>query len=281
MGKLDIAERTRLEERALFVRLETLRLTRIAGAGHYSATFSAAELLATLYYHELRLDPSHPQWPERDRFVLSKGHAAIGLYPILADLGFFDSAELETYTRLGSAFGDHPDMRKVRGIDFSSGSLGHGLSIGVGMALGGRVQSMDFRVYVMVGDAELNEGQIWEAAMSAGHFKLDSLVCIVDRNQLGIDGRTEDIMAVEPIGDRFASFGWDVQRINGHSVDEIVDAFDAAKQTSRRQPHVIIADTIKGKGVQRMELDVNWHVGNLGPEDYEAVYEELLAGVSK
>lgn len=117
--------------------------------------------------------------------------------------------------------------------------------------------------------------------MSAGHFKLDSLVCIVDRNQLGIDGRTEDIMAVEPIGDRFASFGWDVQRINGHSVDEIVDAFDAAKQTSRRQPHVIIADTIKGKGVQRMELDVNWHVGNLGPEDYEAVYEELLAGVSK
>jgi transketolase len=281
MGKLDAAERTRLEERALFVRLETLRLTRIAGAGHYSATFSAAELLATLYYHELRLDPSHPQWPERDRFVLSKGHAAIGLYPILADLGFFDSTELETYTRLGSAFGDHPDMRKVRGIDFSSGSLGHGLSIGVGMALGGRVQSLDFRVYVMVGDAELNEGQIWEAAMSAGHFKLDSLVCIVDRNQLGIDGRTEDIMAVEPIEDRFASFGWEVQRINGHSVDDIVDAFDAAKKSSRRQPHVIIADTIKGKGVQRMELDVNWHVGNLGPEDYQEVYEELLAGGSK
>ena len=141
MGFLDEEERKRLESKALFVRLETLRLTRIAGAGHYSGTFSAAELLATLYYHELRLDPTNPKWPDRDRFVLSKGHAAIGLYPILAELGYFDVAELETYTRLGSAFGDHPDMRKVRGIDFSSGSLGHGLSIGVGMALGGRVQS--------------------------------------------------------------------------------------------------------------------------------------------
>ena len=270
--------RTRLEEKALFVRLETLRLSRIAGAGHYSGTFSAAELLATLYYHELRLDPANPKWPGRDRFVLSKGHAAIGLYPILAQLGYFDPADLETYTRLGSAFGDHPDMRKVQGIDFSSGSLGHGLSIGVGMALGGRVQSKDFRVYVMVGDAELNEGQIWEAAMSAGHFKLDSLICIVDRNQLGIDGRTEDVMSVEPIGERFSSFGWDVQRIDGHSVDQIAAAFDAAKKSSGRQPHVIIADTVKGKGVQRMELDVNWHVGNLNPEDYEEVYAELLGG---
>jgi transketolase len=280
MGKLDVGERTRLDEKALFVRLETLRLTRIAGAGHYSGTFSAAELLAALYYHELKLDPARPEWPERDRFVLSKGHAAIGLYPILADLGYFDPAQLETYTRLGSAFGDHPDMRKVRGIDFSSGSLGHGLSVGVGMALGGRVQSLDFRVYVMVGDAELNEGQIWEAAMSAGHFKLDSLVCIVDRNQLGIDGRTEDVMAVEPIEDRFTSFGWEVQRIDGHSVDQIVNALDTAKLASR-QPHVIIADTVKGKGVKRMELDVNWHVGNLSPEDYEEVYEELLAGGSR
>jgi transketolase len=276
MGFLDEEERKRLESKALFVRLETLRLTRIAGAGHYSGTFSAAEILATLYYHELRLDPANPKWPERDRFVLSKGHAAIGLYPILAELGYFDAAELETYTRLGSAFGDHPDMRKVRGIDFSSGSLGHGLSIGVGMALGGRVQSQDFRTFVMVGDAELNEGQIWEAAMSAGHFKLDSLICIVDRNQLGIDGRTEEVMTVEPIEDRFASFGWHVQRIDGHNVDEIASAFDNTKEQG--QPHVIIADTVKGKGVQRMELNLNWHVGNLNPEDYDEVYAELVAG---
>jgi transketolase len=281
MGYLDDGDRRQLVEKALFVRLETLRLTRIAGAGHYSGTFSAAELLATLYYHELRLDPANPKWPDRDRFILSKGHAAIGLYPILAELGYFDASELETYTRLGSAFGDHPDMRKVRGIDFSSGSLGHGLSIGVGMALGGRVQSKDFRVFVMVGDAELNEGQIWEAAMSAGHFKLESLICIVDRNQLGIDGRTEDIMSVEPIEARFASFGWDVQRINGHDVDEIACAFDNTKNSSRHQPHVIIADTVKGKGVHRMELDLNWHVGNLNPEDYEEVYAELIGGGTK
>jgi transketolase len=268
----------RLKERALFVRLETLRLTRIAGAGHYSGTFSAAELFVVLYYHQLRLDPSRPDWPDRDRFVLSKGHAAIGLYPILADLGFFDSAQLETYTRFGSAFGDHPDMRKVAGIDFSSGSLGHGLSVGVGMALGARVQHRDFRTYVMVGDGELAEGQVWEAIMAAHHFKLGSLVCIVDRNQLGIDVPTEEIMSAEPIDDRFRAFGWNVQRINGHDLGQIVGAFDALATADSSTPQVVIADTIKGKGVKRMELDVNWHVGNLNDTDYEAVYEELVQG---
>jgi transketolase len=278
MGTARVIDRERLEERALFVRLETLRLSRIAGAGHYSGTFSAAELLATLYYHQLRIDPSRPDWPDRDRFVLSKGHAAIGLYPILADLGYFDASELDTYTRLGSAFGDHPDMRKVRGTDFSSGSLGHGLSIGLGMALGGRVQARDFRVYVMVGDAELNEGQVWEAVMAASHFRLNSLVCIVDRNQLGIDGPTEEVMAVEPIHDRFAAFGWHVQRIDGHDVGAIATAFDRLDEVGTDAPHVIIADTIKGKGVKRMELDLGWHVGNLNAEDYEAVYAELIKG---
>jgi transketolase len=281
MGEAKVADTERIAERALFIRLETLRLTRIAGAGHYSGTFSAAELLAALYYHQLRIDPSRPDWPDRDRFVLSKGHAAIGLYPVLADLHYFDAAQLDTYTRLGSPFGDHPDMRKVRGVDFSSGSLGHGLSIGVGMALGGRVQGRGFRVYVMVGDGELAEGQIWEAIMAAAHFRLGSLVCIVDRNQLCIDGHTEDVMAVEPIHDRFASFGWDVQRIDGHDVAAIVGAFDRLGGAGRDAPHVIIADTVKGKGVKRMELDVDWHVGNLGTEDYEAVYAELLGGSAR
>jgi transketolase len=270
-----------LADRALFVRLETLRLTRIAGAGHYSGTFSAAELFAALYYHQLRIDPAKPDWPDRDRFVLSKGHAAIGLYPVLADLGYFDPALLDSYTRLGSPFGDHPDMRKVPGIDFSSGSLGHGLSVGVGMALGGRVQGRDFRVYVMVGDGELAEGQIWEAAMAASHFRLGSLVCIVDRNQLCIDGRTEDVMAVEPIGDRFAAFGWQVRRIDGHDLGAIVAAFDGLAPADSGVPQLIIADTVKGKGVRRMELDVNWHVGNLGPDDYEAVRAELMAGAAR
>jgi transketolase len=263
-----------LAERATFIRLETLRLARIAGAGHYSGTFSCAELLAALYYRQLRVNPADPGWPDRDRFVLSKGHAAIGLYPVLADLGYFDAAELDGYTRLGSAYGDHPDMRKVRGADFSSGSLGHGLSVGVGMALGGRLAGRDFRTYVMVGDGELAEGQVWEAAMAASHFGLARLVCIVDRNQLCLDGRTEDVMAVEPLDERFASFGWQVQRIDGHDLKEILGAFDRLDD-SNGKPHVIIADTVKGKGVARMELDLDWHVGILSPEDHAAVEVEL------
>lgn len=266
-----------LAERATFIRLETLRLARIAGAGHYSGTFSCAELLAALYYRQLRINPADPGWPDRDRFVLSKGHAAIGLYPVLADLGYFDPAELDSYTRLGSPYGDHPDMRKVRGADFSSGSLGHGLSVGLGMALAGRIGGRDFRTYVMVGDGELAEGQVWEAAMAASHFGLDRLVCIVDRNQLCIDGTTEDVMAVEPLGDRFASFGWQVQRIDGHDLNAILGAFDRLDGRKGR-PHVIIADTVKGKGVARMELDLDWHVGSLDADDYAAVEAELRGG---
>jgi transketolase len=266
-----------LADRALFIRLETLRLTRIAGAGHYGGTFSAAELLSALYYYKLRIDPTRPDWPERDRFVLSKGHAAIGLYPVLADLGFFDPAGLDSYTRLGSPFGDHPDMRKVRGIDFSSGSLGHGLSIGVGMALGGRVAHRDFGVFVLVGDGELAEGQVWEAAMAAGHFRLGALTCIVDRNELCIDGPTEEVMAVEPIGDRFASFGWHVQRVDGHDLRAVTAALDQIDPARPGPPRLLIADTIKGKGVQRMENELGWHVGNLGPDDYDDVVAELTA----
>jgi transketolase len=272
-----IADLDYLADRALFIRLETVRLTRIAGAGHYGGTFSAAELLAALYYYKLRIDPSRPDWPERDRFVLSKGHAAIGLYPVLADLGYFDPAALDSYTRLGSPFGDHPDMRKVAGIDFSSGSLGHGLSVGVGMALGGRVARRDYGVYVLVGDGELAEGQVWEAAMAAGHFRLGALTCIVDRNELCIDGPTEDVMAVEPIGDRFASFGWDVLRFDGHNLAAVTAALDQIEPARHGPPRLLIADTVKGKGVSRMENELGWHVGNLGPEDYDAVVAELQA----
>ena len=242
----------RLRDRAKFVRLETVRLTRIAGAGHYTATFSAAELFAALYYAQLRYRADEPDWPDRDRFVLSKGHAAIGLYPVLADVGFFDAALLDDYTRLDSAFGDHPDMRKIPGVDFSSGSLGHGLSVSVGMALGGRVQGRSFRVYVMLGDGELAEGQIWEAAMAASHFGLGSLVAIVDRNQLCIDG---------------------------HDLDAILDAFDALGTAVVGSPQLVIADTVKGRGVRRMEGDKQWHVGNLVGDDYDDVIAEIEAGL--
>ena len=268
-----------LEERAMFVRLETVRLTKIAGAGHYSSTFSAAELLSCLYYGQLRLNPAEPEWPDRDRFVLSKGHIAIGLYPILADLGYFDARLLDDYTRLGSAFGDHPDMKKIPGCDFSSGSLGHGLSVCLGMALAARTQGRDYRAWCMLGDGELNEGQVWEAAMAAGHFRTANLVAIVDRNRLQIDGATEEIMSVEPIDERFRAFGWEVQRIDGHDVDAILAAFDRLPQGTTGKPQAIVADTIKGRGVAMMELALNWHVGNLVGRDYDAVIEEIKAGL--
>jgi transketolase len=269
----------RLRDRAKFVRLETVRLTRIAGAGHYTSTFSAAELFAALYYAQLLYRPDEPDWPDRDRLVLSKGHAAIGLYPLLADVGFFDSALLDDYTRLDSAFGDHPDMRKIPGIDFSSGSLGHGLSIGLGMALGGRTQGRSFRVYCVMGDGELGEGQIWEAAMAANQFQVGSLVGIVDRNHLSIDGNTEDVMSVEPLGDRFASFGWNVHRIDGHDLDAILDVFNELDTAPVGPPQLVIADTVKGRGVQRMEGDINWHVGNLAGADYDDVIAEIERGL--
>ena len=269
----------RLRDRAKFVRLETVRLTRIAGAGHYTGTFSAAELFAALYYAELRYRPDEPDWPDRDRFVLGKGHAAIGLYPLLADVGFFDSALLDDYTRLGSAFGDHPDMRKIPGADFSSGSLGHGLSVAVGMALGARVQGRSFRVYCMMGDGELGEGQIWEAAMAAGQFQLGSLVGIVDRNHLSIDGNTENIMGLEPLASRFESFGWKVHEVDGHDLDAILDVFNALDDAANGPPQMVIADTVKGRGVRRMEGDYQWHVGNLVGADYDDVIAEIEAGL--
>ena len=269
-----------LADRARFVRKETVRLSRIAGAGHYSSTFSAAELFAALYYAHLRIRPAEPDWPDRDRFVLSKGHAAIGLYPVLADLGYFEAGLLDDYTRLGSPFGDHPDMKKVTGVDFSSGSLGHGLSVGVGMALSARMQGRAFRVHVMLGDGELCEGQIWEAAMAAAQFRLAGLVAIVDRNGLCIDGGTEEVMAVEPLVERFEGFGWEASRIDGHDFEAILAALDALPPVEEGRPRVIVADTVKGRGVAMMEGALNWHVGNLEGEDYEAVMTELDAGLA-
>ncbi|HEX9063726.1 MAG TPA: transketolase [Streptosporangiaceae bacterium] len=268
-----------LTAKAKLVRQQTVRLSGIAGAGHYTGTFSCAELLAALYYSQLRVRPAEPAWPGRDRFVLSKGHAAIGLYPLLADLGYFPAGLLDNYTRLNSRFGDHPDMRKVPGADFSSGSLGHGLSVALGMALAARVTGRDYLTYCMLGDGELAEGQVWSAAMAAGHFRAAGLVAIVDRNQLSIDGSTEDVMGVEPLGDKFAAFRWEVRRIDGHDYDQILEAFGYARDRADDRPLCVIADTVKGRGVRRMELDKDWHVGNLTGPDYDDVMVELEAGL--
>jgi len=264
-----------LREKAKFCRQETIRLIAIAKSGHYGSVFSAAEILAALYYHVLRYDPRNPGWPDRDRFILSKGHAAVGLYPLLADVGFFEPALLDTYTRLGSPFGDHPDMRKIPGIDFSSGSLGHGLSVGVGMALAGRATGRDYRVYVLLGDGELDEGQVWEAAMSAAHFELGNLIAIVDRNRVSVDGETAEVMEIEPLRDKWAAFGWRVQEVDGHDLDALLERFAALPAPAAEQPTVIVAHTVAGKGVSFMEDKFEWHLGNLAAEDQAQALAEL------
>lgn len=254
-------------------------MVEIAGSGHYSSVFSCAEIFAALYYSTLRLDPARPNWPDRDRFLLGKGHAAIGLYPILADLGFFSTDWLDTYTRLGSPLGDHPDMNKVPGCDFSSGSIGHNLSVGVGMALAGRMQGRDYLTWVMLGDGELNEGQVWEAAMSASHYRLSNLIGIVDANGKGLDGDMADVMGIEPIAEKFRSFGWSVEEIDGHDMAALTRAFVRAQQADR--PHLVIARTLKGKGVGFMEKSPFWHLGYLGPADKAIAVDEIKGRMSQ
>lgn len=256
-----------LRQRANWIRLRTIDLVEIAGSGHYSSTFSCAELFAVLYYRTLRLDPANPANPDRDRFLLGKGHAAVGLYPCLADLGFFPEEWLGSYTRLGSPLGDHPDMRKVPGVDFSSGSIGHNLSVGVGIAYGTRLRGSDARTIVMLGDGELNEGQVWEAAMAAAHFRLGNLVAILDLNGMSLDGHVQDVMGVEPVAAKFEAFGWRTQEIDGHDVDQVVAALDALPATDSATPTCVLARTRKGKGVPFMEESAAWHLGFLGEKD--------------
>ena len=264
-----------LEHKADWIRLETIRLVEIAKSGHYSSVFSCAELFAALYYRTLRLMPTDPGWADRDRFLLGKGHAAIGQYPVLADLGYFPADWLDTYTRLGSPLGDHPDMNKVPGCDFSSGSIGHNLSVGVGMALSARMRAKDYLTWVMLGDGELAEGQVWEAAMSASHYGLDNLIAIVDANGMGLDGTPEHVMEIEPIAAKFASFGWSTSEIDGHDMAAILAAFDAAQRAT--SPHMILARTKKGKGVNFMETTPYWHLGYLGPADKQVAIAEIAS----
>lgn len=264
-----------LHEKATFVRTETVRLISIAKSGHYTSVFSCAEIFAALYYHTMRLDPKNPEWEGRDRFLMGKGHAAVGWYPILADLGFFDPALLEDYTRIGSAFGDHPDMTKIPGADFSSGSLGHNLSVSVGMALGGRIKKLDYRVFCLLGDGELNEGQVWEAFMSAGNFGLGNLVAIVDQNTMSLDGTTQEVMDIEPLADKFRAFKWRVVEIDGHDLRQVVRAFDDLPPPSDGQPTVIIAHTMKGHGLSWMSGSRVWHLGYLAPEDAKTAIRDI------
>jgi len=267
-----------IREKARFSREETVRLIQIAKVGHYASSFSCAEILATLYYGVLRLRRGEPDWPDRDRFLFGKGHAAAALYPLLVDWGFFEKDVLDEYTRLGNPLGDHPDMSRVPGIDFSSGSLGHALSAGVGMALGGRLQSRDFNVFVLLGDGELHEGQVWEAAMSAAHHQLRNLIAIVDRNEYSLDGKVDDVIGIEPLVEKWRSFGWETREVDGHDVPELLGTLrDLRDDETRQRPAVVVARTVKGKGVSFMETELGWHLGYLVPADEERALDEIRA----
>ncbi len=262
--------------RADGIRLQTIELIERAALGHYSSPFSAAELIATLYYRALRLRPGEPNWPDRDRFLLGKGHVATGLWPVLADLGYYPQDWLSQFGQVGSPLNDHPNMKLARGADFSSGSLGHNLSVGAGMALAGRISGRDYRTFVFTGDGELQEGQVWEAAMAASHYQLGNLVAIVDANVFSGAGPTSAAMNIEPLGKRFEAFGWTVREIDGHDAPTLLKTFDELPSPASAEPVVIIARTRKGHGVEFMEKQPQaWHLGLLNEEQYADVVAEI------
>ena len=258
------------------VRRGILDLTFYGSSSHLGGSLSVVEILVALYFKVMRIDPQKPQMPERDRFVLSKGHAAPALYAVMAERGFFPIEELKTFCKNGTRLQKHIDMHKLPGIDASSGSLGQGLSIAIGMALADRMDKKERFVYVVMGDGELQEGQIWEAAMAAGNFKLDHLIAFVDANQMQVDGFVKDIMNVEPLEEKWKSNNWHVQRINGNDLEKILDAIQTAKQINEK-PHLIIADTVKGKGVDFMEFQVDWHAKGLTEEEYQKAVAQVEA----
>lgn len=263
-----------LQKIANEVRKGIIASTHSAKAGHPGGSLSAADIFTFLYFEELNVDPKNPGWEDRDRFVLSKGHTAPGLYAALAHKGFFPVEDLITLRKVGSYLQGHPSMKSVPGVDMSTGSLGQGISTAVGMALAGQMDNKDYRVYTVLGDGEIQEGQVWEAAMMAGHKKLDNLVAVVDNNGLQIDGDVSEVCSPYPIDEKFASFGWHTINIDAHDFDAIRAAFKEAKET-KGQPTVIIAKSIKGKGVSFMENEVSWHGVAPNDEQYEKAMAEL------
>lgn len=270
-------KRAELEDLARDLRLSMVDVMTWSGGAHIGGSLSIADILTILYFKHLKIRPDQPDWEDRDRFILSKGHAAAGLIPTLAKRGYFDQELLKTFNHFGSPFAMHPDCNKVIGCDASAGSLGHGLSLGVGMALGARYQKKDFRTVVLLGDGECCEGSIWEAAMSAAHFKLDNLIAIVDRNRLMIDGFTEDVMALEPLADKWRSFGWEVLDIDGHDMEALDQALTTAWSASGK-PVVILAQTVKGKGVDFMEDSVLFHYASGDSEMAERAKASIRKG---
>ena len=263
-----------LTKKAIDIRKDIIIAVHSAKSGHPGGSLSAADILTYLYFEEMNIDPQRPDMPERDRFVLSKGHAAPALYSVLAERGYFDRELLKTLRHTGSILQGHPDMKHIPGVDMSAGSLGQGLSAACGMALAGKLDNAAYRVYAMLGDGELQEGQIWEAAMFAGHRRLDNLTVIVDNNGLQIDGNITDVCSPYPIDKKFEAFNFNVININGHDFDEIREAF-AAAENCKGMPTAIIAHTIKGRGVSFMEGQASWHGKAPDDEQYAKAISEL------
>jgi len=265
-----VADVSRLKNEALKIRRNIWRALHAAGSGHMGGSLSAADLLAALYFHSLRIRPKEPNWPDRDRFVLSKGHANAALGAVLAQAGIIDDAVIDQFYGYQSLFGMHPDI-KLDGVEMSTGGLGHGLSVGLGMALGARLQGKDFKVVVMIGDGELQEGSNWEAAMAAAHHRVQNLTAILDYNKVQQSGHVSSMMSLEPLADKWRAFGWAVREIDGHDMAQIVGALDDLPYEAG--PSVIIANTVKGKGVSFAEDTHLWH-SNMVTDD---VYAKALA----
>jgi len=261
-----------LEEQARELRIDSLDMIYRRGAGHPGGSLSAAEIMAALFFHKMRLDPKRPDWPERDRFILSKGHASAILYAALARLGFFPMEDLEQWGELDCHLQGHPDRLKTPGVEMTSGILGHGVAIGVGLALAGRMNKLNYRVYVLLGDGECQGGIVWEGAMAAAKYRLANLTAIVDYNDVQLDGPVHEIMPLEPLMEKWRAFNWAVLEINGHNIRQVLEALDMADETHDR-PIVIVAHTTKGKGVSFMENDSRWH--GISPDD--AQYAQAIA----
>ena len=273
---MDSSEKKQLSLTANRVRQHIIEGTFNAKSGHPGGSLSAADVITYLYFKEMKVDPSNPKWEDRDRFVLSKGHAAPALYGALAVKGFFPEDEIKNLRKPTSFLQGHPDMRKVPGVDMSTGSLGQGVSCAVGMALNGKITGKDYRVYSVLGDGEIQEGQVWEAAMFASHKKLDNLTIFIDNNNLQIDGTMDEVNSPYPIPEKFAAFGWNTVEIDGHDFDQIEDAISQAKSV-KDKPTAVIMHTVKGKGVSFMEDQVGWHGVAPNAEQYENAMKELKA----
>lgn len=252
-------------KKAKQLRLDIIDTMVWAGGAHVGGALSLVEILILLYFKYLKIDPSMPDWPERDRVILSKGHAGVGFAPLLSLRGYFDKEELKSFNHFKSPFGMHLDGNKVKGVDASTGSLGHGLSIAVGLAIGAQRLKAPWKTYCILGDGECNEGSVWEAAMAASHFKLGNLIAIIDRNGLMIDGPTEQVMGLEPLGAKLTAFGFNTMEVDGHDYTALAEAFETA-QGSRNRPTAIVAKTVKGKGVDFMENETKWHYGSVDSE---------------